>query len=267
MQPDEPMAWKPLLDDARWNHRNNPARASELIEQAIACVMAESDDAERFQAFQQIAEYLAGRERWKESSELYGRMTELLRRADPSPDTLARHLARHAQIEAGGGSPESAVKLLEEALSLWRASCEDALHRAASWYEELADLHAAAAHPEAESVVRSRAAELRIEASGEYYEPRVMRHTRADGTVEYAFHDVYFTVYGEVRTYTQQARSARMPSVAELQRWLTDMLPQAENGVKCGDLGYVHYAYDLARWLRRVHDRPIDYEHEPADTV
>ncbi|WP_437997638.1 hypothetical protein WMF26_44105 [Sorangium sp. So ce185] len=261
------MAWKALLDDARWNHRDDPTRADELARQAIRCAEAEADGAERVRAFESIADYLCGRERWAEASTLYGRLIDLLREDRASPDELAARLARRAELEASAGGMESAAKLLEEALSLWRASSRGTLERGAAWYERLADVRASAAHHAAASVARGRATELRVEASGQYYQPRVMRHARSDGTVEYAVHDVYFSLYGDVEGYTKHARSPRMPSVAALQRWLEETLPMAATGVLCGDLGYVHYAPQLAQWLRHVQEEPLDYESEPEYTV
>ncbi|XXX79550.1 hypothetical protein WMF30_12340 [Sorangium sp. So ce134] len=261
------VAWKALLDDARWNHRDNPARADELVGQAIRCAEAETEEAERARAFEAIADYLDGRARWAEASALYGRLIDLLRKEHASPDELAARLARRAEIEASAGGPESAAKLLVEALSLWRESSRGTLERGAAWYERLAELRASAAHLAAASVARSRATELRFEASGEYYEPRVMRHARSDGTVEYAVHDVYFSLYGDVEGYTKHARSPRMPSVAALQGWLEETLPMAAAGVVCGDLGHVHYAHHLARWLRHVQEEPLDFEGDPEDTV
>ncbi|WP_437607672.1 hypothetical protein WMF20_43375 [Sorangium sp. So ce834] len=218
-------------------------------------------------AFESIADYLCDRERWVEASTLYGRLIDLLRKNHVSPDELAARLARCAEIEASAGGLESAAKLLEEALSLWRESSRGTLERGAAWCERLAEVRASAAHHAAASVARSRAAELRIEASGQYYQPRVMRHARSDGTVEYAVHDVYFSLYGDVEGYTKHARSPRMPSVAALQTWLEETLPMAATGVVCGDLGYTHYAPQLAQWLRHVQEEPLDYESEPEDTV
>ncbi|WP_441292602.1 hypothetical protein ACSRUE_21370 [Sorangium sp. KYC3313] len=261
------MAWKTLLDDARWNHRDNPARADELVERATRCAEAETEARERVRAFESIADYLDGRERWAEASMLYGRLIDLLRENHVSPDELAARLARHAEIESSAGALESAAKLLEEALSLWRESSRSTLERGAAWYEQLAEARSAAAHHAAASVARSRATELRIEASGKYCQPRVMRHARGDGAVEYAFHDVYFSLYGDVEGYTQHARSPRMPSVAALQKWLEETLPAAVAGVVCGVLGYMHYAPDLARWLRHVREGPLDYESDPEDKV
>ncbi|WP_438029967.1 hypothetical protein [Sorangium sp. So ce233] len=261
------MAWKSLLDDARWNHRDNPARADELVEQAIRCAEAEAEDAERVRAFESIADYLDGRGRSAEASTLYGRLIDLLRKNHVSPDDLAVRLARCAEIEASAGGLESAAKLLEEALSLWRESSRGTLARGAAWYERLAEARASAAHHAAASVARSRATELRLEASGEYYQPRVMRHARSDGTVEYAVHDVYFSLNGDVKGYTKHARSPRMPSVAALQKWLEETLPMAASGVACGDLGYMHHAPHLAQWLRHVQEEPLDHEGDPEDTV
>lgn len=254
------MAWKALLDDARWNTRDDPVRADDLVAQAIRCAESETEDAERARAFESIADYLDGRERWAEASTLYGRLIDLLRKNRASPDELAIRLARRAEIEAGAGGLESAAKLLEEALTLWRQSSRGALERAAAWYEQLAEVRAAAAHQAAASAARSRASELRIEASGTYYQPRVMRHVRSDGTVEYAIHDVYFSLYGDVEGYTEHARSPRMPSVGALQEWLEETLPAAATGVVCGDLGDMHYASHLARWLRHVQEEPLEYE-------
>ncbi|CAN95554.1 hypothetical protein predicted by Glimmer/Critica [Sorangium cellulosum So ce56] len=259
------MAWKTLLDDARWNHRDDPARADELVGRAIRSAEAETEAAERVRAFESIADYLDGRERWAEASMVYGRLIDLLRKNHASQDELAARLARHAEIESSAGDLESAAKLLEEALSLWRESSRSTLERGAAWYEQLAEARSAAARHIAASAARSRATELRIEASGEYYQPRVMRHARGDGTVEYAVHDVYFSLYGDVKGYTQHARSPRMPSVATLQKWLEETLPVAATGVACGDLGYMHYAPDLTQWLRHIHEEPLDYERDPED--
>jgi hypothetical protein len=58
-----------------------------------------------------------------------------------------------------------------------------------------------------------------------------------------------------------------MPSVAALQKWLEETLPVAATGVVCGDLGHMHYAPDLARWLRHIQEEPLDYERDPEDKV
>jgi exonuclease III len=92
-----------------------------------------------------------------------------------------------------------------------------------------------------------------------YWQPRVMRHTLADGSVEYAIHDVYFGKDGSVVTYTEHARSARMSSVAELESWIRALLAEGSVAVECGDLGYMHSAEDhLRHWLEHIHDPPID---------
>ncbi|WP_437708406.1 hypothetical protein WMF45_30080 [Sorangium sp. So ce448] len=154
------MAWKTLLDDARWNHRDNPARADELVGRAIRSAEAETEAAERVRAFESIADYLDGRERWAEASMLYGRLIDLLRENHVSPDELAARLARHAEIESSAGDLESAAKLLEEALSLWRQSSRSTLERGAAWYEQLAEARAAATHPIAAAVRPSCASRL-----------------------------------------------------------------------------------------------------------
>lgn len=261
------MAWKPLLDDARWNNRDNAARADELVAQAVRCAEAETEETERVRAFDAIAEHLERRERWAEASALYGRLIAVLRGGPVSPDELSWRLARHAELEASAGSVESAATLLEEALSLWRASSRDTLLRGAAWYERLAEVRSSAAHHAAARAARSRAAELCIEEAGEYFQPRVMRHARSDGAVEYAIHDVYFSVYGAVLFYTKDAESPRMPSVAALQQWLEETLPTAAAGVSCGDLGYTYHASRLAHWLEHVHEDPVDYQDDPGDAV
>jgi exonuclease III len=95
-----------------------------------------------------------------------------------------------------------------------------------------------------------------------YWRPQVMRHSHPDGRVEYAVHDVYFARGGSVVTYTEHARSARKATVEELEAWLRSMLPEAKEGVVCGDLGYTHDADDLALWLDYIGDTPIDYAAE-----
>ncbi|WP_437293328.1 hypothetical protein [Sorangium sp. So ce426] len=85
------MAWKTLLDDARWNHRDDPARADELVGRAIRSAEAETEAAERVRAFESIADYLDGRERWAEASMVYGRLIPLDYERDPEDEAwLAR---------------------------------------------------------------------------------------------------------------------------------------------------------------------------------
>jgi hypothetical protein len=92
-----------------------------------------------------------------------------------------------------------------------------------------------------------------------YYAPRVMRHRIDEGRCEYAIHDLYFDADDKVTTYTKAARSNRFSTVAELKAWIVEVLPKAENGIVCGDLGYSHSAYHLSHWLEHVDDPVIDY--------
>jgi hypothetical protein len=134
-------------------------------------------------------------------------------------------------------------------------------------YEDLAEIREATGRRGAASAARSRAAELRIEISGSYYEPRVMRHARGDGTVEYAIHEVYFASHGKVDGYTQDALSPRLPSVAALREWLEEAL-QTATSVTCGDLGYTYGEANLTQWLRYLREEPLDDEGDDhADTV
>jgi hypothetical protein len=94
-----------------------------------------------------------------------------------------------------------------------------------------------------------------------YWQPRVMRHTRPDGRVEYAVHDVFFDRGGAVVTWTMHARSPRKESVIELEAWLRSVLAEEKEEVVCGDLGHTHTASDhLSHWLEHIHDPPIDYQ-------
>jgi hypothetical protein len=258
------MTWKPLFDEARWNCRGDPARAAALITQAIGCIDAEPDAEERVRALDLIAYHLAVREQWVEASALYGRLVELLRETEASPATLASYLRRHAEAESGAGRPEVAATLLQDALALWRESCHDTLGQGIALYDQLADARDAAAHPAAASAARSRAHELRIEASGSYYESRVMRHSRSDGMIEYAIHEVYFAAHGKVTGYTEDALSPRLPSVAALRAWL-DEAAQSAAPVTCGDLGYTYGAAAVVEWRRYLEEEPLDYDSKPAD--
>src|SRR5262245_32155750 len=96
-----------------------------------------------------------------------------------------------------------------------------------------------------------------------FWQPRVMRHSLADGRTEYAVHDVFFGSDGVVVTYTVHARSARKGSVTELEAWIRSVLADGQAEVVCGDLGYTHSADEhLRHWLEHLHDPPIDYEPE-----
>jgi hypothetical protein len=91
-----------------------------------------------------------------------------------------------------------------------------------------------------------------------YFQPRVMRHLLADGSVEYAIHDVYFTSNDSVDGYTGAARSPRTPTVHELKTWVRNA---AARGVPvvCGDLGCTHGPEHFTHWLKHVDHPPIDY--------
>jgi tetratricopeptide (TPR) repeat protein len=253
------MAWKPLLDEARWNCWDNPERAADLIRQAILCADAETDDGERARALDLITDYLVSRELWEEASALYSRLIDLLRRTHASPSVLVDYLARHAEAESSAGCLEAAAELIEAALTLWRESSRGTLAQGAGLYNDLAEIREVTSHWVAASAARSRAVELSIEVSGGYYQPRVMRHARSDGTVEFAIHEVYFAPHGKVDGYTKAALSPRLPSVAALREWLEETLQSAPS-VTCGDLGYTYSESDFTQWLQHLQEEPLDYE-------
>jgi len=98
------------------------------------------------------------------------------------------------------------------------------------------------------------------DASG-YVQPRIMRHLHADGAVEFAIHDVYFTSNGSIDGYTAAARSPRTSTVNDLKAWVHNA---AARGVPvvCGDLGYIHRAEHFTSWLKHVDEPPLDYRDE-----
>lgn len=260
------MAWKPLLDEARWKYRDDPERAAVLVRQAIRCLDADTDDAERVRALDAIADYLSSRAQWADASVLYGRLVELLRKTHASPSVLVDHLARQAEAESNAGRIEAAAGILEAALTLWRESSRETLVRGAGLYEDLAELRDATAQRVAAEAARSRATELRIEVAGYYYGPRVMRRARADGTFDFAIHEMYFASHGKVAGYTKQALSPRLPSVAALRSWLEGAV-KAATPVTCGDLGNTYGERDFTLWLRYLQEEPlddVDDDHEAA---
>lgn len=91
-----------------------------------------------------------------------------------------------------------------------------------------------------------------------YWRPQVMRHRLPNGRFEYAVHEVYFSADGSVVTDTVDALSERKGSVEELAAWLLGKLPEAEEGIVCGDLEYTYGDEDLTLWLAHIHDPPID---------
>src|SRR5262245_45167317 len=93
-----------------------------------------------------------------------------------------------------------------------------------------------------------------------FWRPQVMRHSLPGGENEYAIHEVYFAKDGVVHSYTEDALSPRMASVDELDAWIRSVLPEAESGVTCGELGHTYDAEDLTLWLEHVRDQPIDYD-------
>ena len=94
-----------------------------------------------------------------------------------------------------------------------------------------------------------------------YFQPRVMRHVRADGSVEYAIHDVFFTSKDDVEGYTTAARSPRTPTVQDLKAWVQNAAARGAP-VVCGDLGYTHHPAHFKHWLKHIDDAPLDFRNE-----
>src|SRR5262245_11878636 len=93
-----------------------------------------------------------------------------------------------------------------------------------------------------------------------FWRPQVMRHHTEGGGVEYAVHDVYFDDHGRPTSWTEHARSPRLPSVDKLREWIEQRLRVPAEGVSCGDLGYEHRHGDFALWRRHADDAPLDYD-------
>ena len=97
-----------------------------------------------------------------------------------------------------------------------------------------------------------------------YWAPRVMRHHSAEGSEEYAIHEVYFSQDDRVVTYTVDALSPREASVEALKGKLLDLVHGGDEEMTLGDLGYTYVREDLEHWLEYVDQPPIDYEPEEA---
>jgi hypothetical protein len=98
-------------------------------------------------------------------------------------------------------------------------------------------------------------------SAADYFQPRIMRHFHADGSVEYAIHDVYFKSNGSVDGCTAAARSPRTLTVHDLKSWVQNA---ADRGVPvvCGDLGYTHRPEHFTHWLKHIDHPPLDYCNE-----
>jgi hypothetical protein len=90
-----------------------------------------------------------------------------------------------------------------------------------------------------------------------YWRPRMMSHGRPDGRLEYAVHEVYFATDGSVAGFTDAAVSPRCLSTGELHDWIKAQLAAPDDGVSCGDLGYIHGHGAFRLWLTHIDEGPV----------
>lgn len=95
-------------------------------------------------------------------------------------------------------------------------------------------------------------AQLTLESRRKYAERRVLHHQTSDGSAEYAVHEVYFNVFGEIIDWTEDALSPRLPDVHALRKDLQRLIEQAEPPkyrVISGDNEQSYRLSEVRAWL------------------
>ena len=95
-------------------------------------------------------------------------------------------------------------------------------------------------------------AQIALESRREHAEPRILRHKTSDGSEEYAVHEVYFNVFGEVIDWTEDALSPRLPGVYALREELQKLIEHAKPPkyrVISGDKQQSYRVSEVRAWL------------------